>query len=247
MISVRKLYKNFGKQKVLEGVDLNLSPGDVMALVGKNGCGKSTLIQAIAGLIPVDGGAVFIDDVPTGIRYHSVLRRVGFAFDQPIYVEGFSGGKYLEFVGRLYGLDKPESQRRATELLEFFDLPTGRKKIADYSKGMKRKVSFAAALIHKPRYLILDEPFDGMDAATVLKASEQLRELAVQGTGVLLVTHHNSLIRDLATTVSTMEQGRISQVRPLEVWWQELPSLLRSNTKSTGRHGVPSSDSCYLP
>jgi ABC-2 type transport system ATP-binding protein len=232
MILVGKLYKNFGKQKVLEGVDLSVSPGEVVALVGKNGCGKSTLIQAIAGLIPVDAGTVLIDEAPIGTRYHPVLRRVGFVFDQPIYVEGFSGGKYLEFVARLYGLDKTESQRRATELLEFFDLPTERKKIADYSKGMKKKVSFAAALIHNPRYLVLDEPFDGMDAATVLKASEQLRELAVQGAGVLLVTHHNGLIRELATAVATMEQGKIRQVQPVEVWWQVLPSLLRSEVLS---------------
>ncbi|EON76187.1 ABC transporter, ATP-binding protein [Lunatimonas lonarensis] len=228
MISVRKLGKNFGKQRVLEGLDLSVSPGEVVALVGKNGCGKSTLIQAIAGLIPVDTGTVLIDEVPIGIRYHRMLRRVGFVFDQPIYVEGFSGWKYLEFVGRLYGFDKTESQRRATELVEFFDLPTGRKKIADYSKGMKKKVSFAAALVHRPMYLVLDEPFDGMDAATVLKAIEQLRELALQGTGVLLVTHHNGLIRDLATAVATMEQGKISQVRPVEDWWQELPILQRS-------------------
>lgn len=228
MISVRKLGKNFGKQPVLEGLDLSVSPGEVVVLVGKNGCGKSTLIQAIAGLIPVDAGTVLIDEAPIGTRYHPVLRRVGFVFDQPIYVEGFSGWKYLEFVGRLYGLDKTESQQRATELLEFFDLPTGQKKIADYSKGMKKKISFAAALIHKPRYLVLDEPFDGMDAATVLKASEQLRELAVQGTGVLLVTHQNGLIRELATTVATMGQGKISRVRPVEVWWQELSILLRS-------------------
>lgn len=212
MISVRNLHKNFGRQAVLRGVSLQVLPGEIVALVGKNGCGKSTLVQAIAGLISLDSGTVLINAVPIGTRYHAVLRRVGFVFDQPIFVESFSAFNYLNFVGMLYGLDKKVSQYRSMELIDLFDLPKDRKKILDYSKGMKKKVSFAGAMVHKPAYMILDEPFDGMDEESVIRAIELIRNLAEAGTGILLVSHQNHLIQKLCGRFEKLEEGKITEV-----------------------------------
>ncbi len=229
MIHIREIHKSFRRQAVLRGVSLQILPGEITALIGKNGSGKSTLVQAIAGLISVDAGTVLIDEVPIGTRYHAVLRRVGFVFDQPIFVEGFSALYYLNFVGMLYGLEKKASQHRAMELVEFFDLPTDRKKIADYSKGMKKKVSLAGALVHKPAYLILDEPFDGMDEESVFKAGGMIRHLVKEGTGVLLVSHQNHLIQKLAEKVAKLEEGKIMNVQSVQSWQLAQQLLLRDH------------------
>jgi ABC-2 type transport system ATP-binding protein len=212
MIDVKNIFKSFGKEEVLKGVSLQILPGEIVGLVGKNGSGKSTLVQAIAGLLPINVGTVHINDVPIGIQYHAVLKRVGFVFDQPIFIEGFSAIKYLKFLGMLYELDENRSQQRAMELLEFFDLPQNRKKISDYSKGMKKKVSFAGALVHNPDYLILDEPFDGMDDESVTKAIVLIQDLAKTGTGILLISHQYQVIQKICCKVVKLEKGIVTEV-----------------------------------
>ena len=164
MLKIVNAFKTYrkGKRKALDGLTLEAVRGSIVGIVGTNGAGKSTLINAIGGLIRLDSGSIQISnrEISSSDLYK---RKTGFVFEEPLYFEKLTGQEYLEFVGGMFRLSKTNVQRKVAELLDFFDLEDHKDElIEDYSKGMKRKVSLAAAIIHDPELLILDEPFEGL-------------------------------------------------------------------------------------
>ncbi len=210
MIEIKNITKSYKKQIVLKGVDLTCDSGKIQALLGANGAGKSTLINIVSGLIKNDDGEFFIDSEKITIDSYAYRIKVGYVFEKPIYIEKLSAKEYLTFVAQMYKLPKEEYSSRIDELLAFLELPTDNKKyIEDYSKGMKNKVSLAAALIHQPSYLILDEPFDGVDFVSIQKITRLFKDLAKKGVTILITSHQYDVVASLCDNFALLKAGKI--------------------------------------
>jgi len=211
MIEIKDITKAYKKQKVLKGINLTCKKGKIQALLGANGSGKSTLINIISGLIKMDGGAFFIDHKKITINNYKYRLKVGYVFEKPIYIDKLSAYEYLTFVAKLYGLQYDDYSKRIKELLTFFELPTLNKKyIEDYSKGMKSKVSLAAALLNQPTYLILDEPFDGFDFVAIQKISRLFHQMASKGATILIASHQFDIVANLCDNFALLKDGSIA-------------------------------------
>jgi len=209
-MKIENITKSYKKQEVLKGVDLSCKTDQIQALLGANGAGKSTLINIISGLIKTDDGAFFIDDKRITIDSYKYRIKVGYVFEKPIYIEKLSAKEYLTFVAKMYKLPKNEYPQRIEELLTFFELPSDNKKyIESYSKGMKSKVSLAAALIHQPSYLILDEPFDGVDFVSIQKITRLFKDLTKKGVTILITSHQYDVVAELCDNFALLKAGKV--------------------------------------
>jgi len=209
MIRTNNIQKSYKENHVLKGVELSCEMGKIQALLGANGSGKSTLIHIVSGILEQDSGVYFIDYEEINIDSYAYRYKVGYVFEKPMYIEKFSAKEYLEFVAKLYKIPKSESQNSILELLSFFDLPTDKKYIETYSKGMQGKVSLAAALIHKPKYLILDEPFDGIDFMSVQKISKLFKSLSAKGVTIFITSHQYDVISEMCDSFALLKDGKI--------------------------------------
>ena len=227
MIEIRDIHKYYTKNKnILSGVNLSIQKGTIQALLGANGAGKSTLINIISCLIKWQQGQILIDNQVITLDDYEYRNKVGYVFENPLYIEKFSAKEYLDFVADMYKINKNDRLQRVKELLEFFELPDDKKYIEDYSKGMKAKVSLAAALIHKPSYLVLDEPFDGMDFVSVQKICKLFRQMATNGATFLVASHQYDVISELGDSFALLKQGKI-------IFNSSMTELLE-NAKSNG-------------
>lgn len=210
MILIKNIHKEFSQQQVLQGVNLEIPTGCIQALMGANGAGKSTLVKIISGLSIPSLGEIHIDNEKITVDSYRHRHKVGYVFEEPMYIEKFTAKEYLTFVAKMYELTKNTYKTRVEELLAFFELPGDSKKyIERYSKGTKSKVSLAAALIHNPRYLILDEPFDGVDFLAVQRVTRLLRSMAQKGCTILVTSHQYDTIAELCDSFALLKDGKI--------------------------------------
>src|SRR5437773_4412946 len=169
-----KLTRRFGNLTAADAIDLRVEPGQFFGFLGPNGAGKSTTIKMLTGLLAPTSGRMQILGLDFATRPVEVKRQVGVVPEGMGLFERLTGAEYLNFVGRMYGLDRATAAQRTAELLDFMQLADRpRTLIADYSHGMQKKLALAAAVIHRPRVLYLDEPFEGVDAI----AAGALKEL----------------------------------------------------------------------
>src|SRR5437773_9723808 len=179
-IRTQKLTRTFGALTAVDSVDLQVTPGQFFGFLGPNGAGKSTTIKILTGLLAPTSGSMELLGVDFAANPVEVKRQIGVVPEGMGLFERLTGSEYLKFVGRMYGLDRATTQRRSEELLDFMQLADRPKTmIADYSHGMQKKLALAAAVIHGPRILFLDEPFEGVDAlaAGALRSEEHTSEL----------------------------------------------------------------------
>lgn len=210
MLKVEDIYKNYRKQAVLNGVSLEIDKGTIQALLGANGAGKTTLVNVMACIITKDAGNIWLNHELLNEKNEDYRRQVGYVFDQSIFIEKFTAKEYLRFVAGLYELPKDVYQARINDLLAFFELTNEQDKaIEKYSKGMRSKVALAAALIHQPSYLIMDEPFDGMDFVAVQKVSRLLKDMAQKGTTILVTSHQYDVISELCDKFALLKGGKV--------------------------------------
>src|SRR5215831_4578890 len=163
-ILVRGLRKSYGNQTAVDGLDLEVPSGSFFGFLGPNGAGKSTTIRMLTGLIPADAGEIEIFGLPLATHEMEIKRRIGLVPDESLLFDRLTGSEFLEFVGRMYGLERSVAIERARDLLRLFELRIDRKIIGEYSKGMRKRVAMAASLIHNPELFLMDEPFEGVDA-----------------------------------------------------------------------------------
>ena len=177
-IETDALTRRFGDQVAVDAIDLRVPRGSFYGFLGENGAGKSTTISMLTGVLAPTSGAMRVLELPPG---DALKRRIGVVPDGLLLFDRLTGREHLVFVGRLYGLGRAESARRAGELLETMELADdARKLIADYSFGMRKKLALAAALIHGPELLFLDEPFEGVDAVAKAALTALLSDLVEQ-------------------------------------------------------------------
>ncbi len=207
------LSKRYRKNSVraLDSLCLEIKKGQLFGLVGPNGAGKTTLIHIIAGLIRRTSGKMVIFDQEIGKTDFLFRRRIGFVLDRPMYFGRLTVKEYLEFVAGMYDMPKQDVHGKIEELVAFFDLePVARNYIETYSKGMKQKVSLAAAIIHEPDLLILDEPFDGIDATSAEEIEQILFRMNQKGVTIVITSHILEWIESLCTECAIIHRGRVA-------------------------------------
>jgi len=211
VIAIKGLTKAFDTGiPVLDALDLNVRKGSIYGFLGLNGAGKTTTIKMVAGLLRPDAGTIDLFGTPWSGVDPAIKSRMGFVLDEPLYFDWLSAREYLEWNGRMYGLSAAESHARTVELIDFLDLPsTDAQAIRTYSTGMKKKTSLAAAIIHKPSLLVLDEPFEGIDPLAARDIRDTLLLLASKGSTILITSHILDTVERLCSHIGILHNGRI--------------------------------------
>ena len=209
-IEVRELRKVYGNTPAVDGLTLRVDSGCFFGFLGPNGTGKTTTIRMLMGLAPPTSGSISILGHPLPDEALAVKARIGLVPDDTLLFDHLSGAEYVEFVGRMYGLGRSLSRQRTAELLELFELDgAGRKLIAEYSKGMRKRVAMAAALIHRPALFLLDEPFEGVDAVGARLMKDILIDQVRQGATIFLTSHVLEVVERLCDRVAIIHRGRL--------------------------------------
>jgi ABC-2 type transport system ATP-binding protein len=202
------LSKAFGQVRAVSSLDLTVRRGVFYGFLGPNGAGKSTTIKMLTGLLAPTSGRIEILGLDSLLHPVEVKRQIGVVPEDMALFERLTGSEFLSFVARIYGLTRDVATRRASELLDFMDLTESPKKlIADYSHGMKKKISLAAALIHSPRVLFLDEPFEGVDAIAAKTMKNTLQSMIDRGATIFLTSHVLDIVERLCSHVGIINRG----------------------------------------
>lgn len=210
MIEARGLRKSFGKVTVLESVDLRVDRGSMLALLGPNGSGKTTVVRILSTLLRADGGTVTIAGHDVDTQARSIRKIIGLTGQDTAVDELLTGQENLLMMGRLFRLDRTAARQRAGELLEEFDLvDAAQRHVAAYSGGMRRRLDLAVSLINRPPVLFLDEPTNGLDPTSRMAVWETIRKLMSAGTTVLLTTQYLEEADQLANRIAVLDDGRV--------------------------------------
>lgn len=209
-IVVEGLTKAFRKTVAVDRLSFRVARGRFFGFLGPNGAGKSTTIKMLTGLLRPSAGEAFIEGLSIAKDPLGVKRIIGVLPEElPLY-ERLTGEEYLHFAARMHGLSKAEAKGRTDELIEFLSLSDERGKlIVDYSQGMKKKTALAAALIHNPKVLFLDEPLNGIDPISGRIVTDLLQRLAGKGVTLFFTSHVLDVVERLCDEVAIIDRGRI--------------------------------------
>ncbi len=209
MIETDQLSKTYGDKWAVYDLSLRVEPGEILGFLGPNGAGKSTTVKILTGLTQPTSGRARIAGFDIVQQPLEAKARLGYVPEQPMLYETLTAAEFLELISCLHHLDLAATAGRRNELLELLGLGDARdQRLSSFSKGMKQKVVLAAALIHRPRVLILDEPLDGLDANTARVVKELLRTLAAQGCAVLFCSHILEVVERICTRIVIINQGQ---------------------------------------
>lgn len=205
-----ELVRRFGDFTAVDRVNLRVERGQFFGFLGPNGAGKSTTIKMLTGLLQPTGGRVRVLGCDLAAEPLEVKRRIGVVPEDLNLFERLTGAEMLTFTGRMYGLKREETAERARELLALMELDADPKKlVVEYSHGMKKKLSLACALIHRPEILFLDEPFEGVDALASRTLKDLLLKLTARGITVFLTSHVLEIVERLCTHIAIITEGRL--------------------------------------
>src|ERR1700730_2901420 len=209
-IATHDLRKVYGSKAAVDGLNLEVPRGCFFGFLGPNGAGKTTTIRMLMGLAPPTSGTIELLGRPMPKQALEVKGKIGLVPDESLLFDHLTGLEFTEFVGRMYGLARSKAKERARELLDLFELDSEPGKlIGDYSKGMRKRVAMAAALIHRPELFLLDEPFEGVDAVGARLMKEILLDQVRQGATVFLTSHVLEVVERLCDHVAIIHNGRI--------------------------------------
>jgi ABC-2 type transport system ATP-binding protein len=209
-IEVVGLHKRFGSVTAVDGISFNVRRGELFGFLGPNGAGKTTTITMLVGLARADAGRISIAGLDCSTDPKVAQHLIGVVSDESNLYPELSGYDNLCFCAALYGMPKQERCSRAAELLELFGLQeAGGRKFGGYSKGMKRKLTIAAGIIHQPQILFLDEPTTGIDLASARQIRQMIARLHKAGTTIFLTTHYLEEAERLCERIAFIVQGRI--------------------------------------
>jgi ABC-2 type transport system ATP-binding protein len=205
----------------VESLDLRVPQGCFYGFLGPNGAGKTTTIKMLMGVSQPTSGEIFlmgervsVEDPAASLR---AKQMIGLVPDETLLFDHLNGAEYLEFVGRLYGLERVTAKERAVELMRFFELESaGKKLIGEYSKGMRKRVAMGAALIHRPQLFLMDEPFEGVDAVGARLMKDLLLDLVRNGATIFLTSHVLEVVERLCDRIAIIHEGRLVAEGSLE-------------------------------
>jgi ABC-2 type transport system ATP-binding protein len=216
-ISTTGLTRRFGDLLAVDGVNLQVAPGQFFGFLGPNGAGKSTTIKMLTGLLAPTSGQIEILGLNLNTDPVNVKRQIGVVPEGMALFGRLTGSEFLNFAGRMYGLDRTTAAQRAAELLEFMQLADQPKKlVTDYSHGMQKKLAMAAAVIHGPKVLFLDEPFEGVDAIAAGTLKAMLQGMIARGATIFLTSHVLEIVERLCSHLAIIHHGRLVAQGSLE-------------------------------
>lgn len=217
ILEVKNLTKNYGDFAAVKGVDFSIEKGEIFGFLGPNGAGKTTTINMLTGLARPTCGSINLSGIDCVNNIKKAQRVIGIVPDESNLYEEMSGFDNLSFCASLYGMEKPKRERRAKELLEMFGLAdTGKRPFKAYSKGMKRKLTIAAGIIHEPEMLFLDEPTTGIDVESARQIRKLIADLNANGTTILLTTHYIEEAERLCNRICFIVGGKIIKTGTIE-------------------------------
>lgn len=217
MLQIRDLYKQYGKFRALNGLNLNIGHGELFGFVGPNGAGKTTTMRIIAGLLSYDAGSVSIDGVEIRDNLWTVKEKVGYMPDFFGVYDNLKVIEYMEFFASLYGIEGKKAQRLNMELLEMVNLKEKADAYVDaLSRGMKQKLCLARSLVNKPELLILDEPASGLDPRARCEMMEILKQLVSEGVTILISSHILPELAQMCTRIGIINQGVLAATGTVE-------------------------------
>src|SRR5205809_1303742 len=205
-----KLTRRFGNLTAVDAIDLRVEPGQFFGFLGPNGAGKSTTIKMLTGLLAPTSGRMQILGLDVATHLVDVKRQIGVVPEGMALFGRLTGAEFLNFAGRMYGLDRDTAAQRTAELLDFMELSAQPKTlVTDYSHGMKKKLAMAAAVIHGPKVLFLDEPFEGVDAVASGTLKAMLQRMIARGVTIFLTSQVLEIVERLCSHVGIINKGRL--------------------------------------
>lgn len=209
-IAAEDLCKSFGDKRAVDHLTLSIPAGSFFGICGPNGAGKTTMLKMATGLLRPDSGSVSVDGADVWTDPVAAKRRFGFVPDNPRLFDKLNGPEMLEFIGALRGMDPAVVRERSEQILEVLDLAKDRSTlIADYSLGMTKRIGLAAAILHNPRVLILDEPFGSLDPVNTSVMEELLQLHRSGGGSVVFSSHVMDVVERLCDRIVIIDQGKV--------------------------------------
>src|SRR3954454_17521453 len=229
MIEFQQAYRSYGEKVAVENLNLHVKAGELYALLGHNGAGKTTAIKMLIGLIRPSSGSVHVGgyDIVTQTREAASL--IGYVPDQPFLYDKLSAREILQFVGRMYDMDSNQVARAIEREIDRFELAEFVNELTEtYSHGMKQRAVFAAALLHSPRVLVVDEPMIGLDPHSIRVVKDLLQREVAAGMCVLMSTHTLTAAEEICSRVGLMKQGHLLFDGTLETLRHRFPGEIQS-------------------
>ncbi len=234
-VQVNNLVKTFGKFEAVKEVSFTIGKGEIFGLLGPNGAGKSTIINMMCGYLEPTSGDTIIDGLSVSKEPLKVKRVLGVVPQEIALYKDLSSIENLEFFAELYALSKKERKERAEDILHFVGLYERRMEpVKNFSGGMQRRINMAIAMIHRPSFLLMDEPTAGVDPQSRENIFDTIEQLRDQGTTILYTTHYMEEAERLCNHIAIMDEGRIIALGTLE----QLLALLDQNRQVQRPHGL---------
>ncbi len=210
MIELRRVTKRYGSKTAVSQLTFRVEAGEVFAFLGPNGAGKTTTIKMLVGLLSPEEGRVTVGTHDVATEPRRASRMLGYVPDQPYLYDKLTGREFLEFMAGMYGMQPEEIETSIRHQIRTFGLESFVDRLAEtYSHGMKQRLVFAAALVHRPKVLILDEPMVGLDPHSMRRVKDLLRAHAQQGMTIFMSTHTLSLAEEIADRIGVIDQGQL--------------------------------------
>ncbi|TDI95092.1 MAG: ABC transporter ATP-binding protein [Caldithrix sp.] len=244
MIKFENLSKKFGDKLAVDNINLEVRPGEILGFLGPNGAGKTTTVKLSTGMLIPTSGKAMVAGFDISKEPIEVKKRIGYVPETGALFESLSAWEYLELMTELHHMDRSLAQRKIDEFLTIFGLANEKDHhLSSFSKGMKQKVLLAAAFLHNPEVLFLDEPLNGLDANTALIIKELLKKMAAQGKTIMFCSHILEVVERICTRIAIIDSGRIvADGSPAEILREtSKPTLEEAFTKLTGGHDIAAS------
>lgn len=210
MIRTEKLTKSYGRIEALKGVDLHIRDGEFYGFLGPNGAGKTTTVKIMAGLLRPTSGRAVIGGYDISREPLRAKKIIGFIPDRPYIYEKLTAYEFLTFTSRLFDVDGGEAERRIDEYLDLFGLSNWKHELIEsFSHGMRQKTVMAAALLHRPKVIIVDEPMVGLDPKGAKLVKKILKGLCKKGTTVFMSTHSLPVAEELCDRIGIIQEGKV--------------------------------------
>jgi ABC-2 type transport system ATP-binding protein len=210
MIAIENLVKKYGDFTAVDGVTLDVKPGEIHGFLGPNGAGKTTTLRMIAGLLQPTSGRIVVNGYDLATHQVEAKTSLGFIPDRPYIYEKLTAGEFLRFHGGLYGIDGDGIADRIHEMLELFDLRRWEDELVEsFSHGMKQRLVMSAAFLHRPRAVVVDEPMVGLDPRGARLIKQVFRRMSERGVAILMSTHTLEVAQELSDRITIINKSRI--------------------------------------
>lgn len=210
MLSIKNLSKSYGNKKAVDNVSMEVKAGEIFGFIGPNGAGKTTTIKSVVGILDFEEGEILIDGHSIKKEPMKCKSLIAYIPDNPDIYESLTGIQYLNFIADIFNVSKKDRMERIKKYGDIFEI-TGNlgDLVSSYSHGMKQKLAIISALIHKPKLLILDEPFVGLDPKAAFTVKEIMREMCREGSSIFFSTHVLEVAEKLCSKVAIIKDGKI--------------------------------------